>query len=227
MNVLVVAAHPDDEVLGCGGTVLRHVAAGDSVSVILVAQGVTSRSFQTDPAALSDVASLREASFAAAGLLGTSVPVHLNFADNRLDEIALLDVVQRLECEIRRIQPQIIYTHYRGDLNIDHRVVYEAVLTAARPIPGCPVKAIYCFETPSSTEWGVESFHPQRYIDITNQLDRKLQALNFYASEMRKFPHPRSMALVEALARVRGASCGLAAAEAFEVVREVCFDSNI
>lgn len=217
MKVLVVAAHPDDEVLGVGGTVIRHVQAGDSVAAVIVGEGATSRG----PDGAVSVKALRQCAVAAASKLGCEPPTLLGFPDNRLDEVGLLDIVKSLEYEIQRVNPEIIYTHYRGDLNIDHRIVHDAVLTAARPIPGCSVKSIYCFETPSSTEWGLATFSPKRYVDITSELDRKLRALDLYDSEMRMFPHPRSLEAVEALARVRGAASGLVAAEAFEVVREV------
>lgn len=222
MKVLVVAAHPDDEILGLGGTTAKHVRAGDSVSVVIVATGATSRAGATETESEAEVLALRACAAAAARVLGTDAPVFLGLPDNRLDSIALLDLVQALESECRRVDPEIIYTHHHADLNIDHRLVHQAVMTAARPLPGSRLIATYCFETPSSTEWGDQVFRPQRFVDIAETLDQKLRALRCYASEMRAFPHPRSEVSIEALARVRGAESGLAAAEAFEVRREIC-----
>lgn len=224
MIVMVIAAHPDDEVLGAGGTIARHVASGDSVSVVIVAEGATSRGVRTEERNRDETAALRGASAAAARELGIHPPVHFGLPDNRLDELALLDIVQLLEREIDRVRPEVIYTHHHGDLNIDHRIVHGAVLTAARPVPGCPVRAVYCFETPSSTEWGQGMFRPQRFVDISAWLEAKRRALECYVAEMRAFPHARSIESVEALARVRGVTCGLPAAEAFEVAREICCD---
>jgi LmbE family N-acetylglucosaminyl deacetylase len=145
-------------------------------------------------------------------------------ADNRLDSVDLLDIVKLVEDHVSACRPDIVYTHHGGDLNIDHRRVHEAVLTACRPLPGMGSRAVYAFETPSSTEWADETlpvFRPTRFVDISDTLDTKLAALDAYESEMRAFPHPRSIESVTALARWRGACAGVAAAEAFVVVHEV------
>ncbi len=214
MKVMVVAAHPDDEVLGVGGTVLRHARKGDSVDLIIVGEGAASRG-GGDQAAIDN---LRECARKAASMLGANPPVMLGFPDNRLDSVDFLDVVQAVESQIERLRPDLIYTHHRGDLNIDHRIVHEAVRTAARPLPGCSVRAIYAFETVSSSEWGAVPFLPAYFVDISASLSFKLGALAAYESEMRPFPHARSLSAVEALAKVRGASACMEAAEAFEVV---------
>ena len=221
MNVLVIAAHPDDEVLGCGGVVARHAAAGDKVETVIVAEGATSRA----QAGGATPETLRAAAAKAAGILGGARPRFLGLRDNRLDSVDLLDIVQALEAVIAEVAPEIVYTHHGGDLNIDHRIVCEAALTACRPVPGAPVKRFYCFETPSSTEWAAPSigpsFRPQRYVGIAKTWDAKRAALECYQTEMCDFPHARSIEAVEALARSRGAQAGLAAAEAFEVIREL------
>lgn len=221
MNVLVIAAHPDDEVLGCGGTVARHAAAGDRVETVIVAEGATSRGGKGD----ATPKSLRAAASKAAEVLGSARPRFLGLPDNRLDSVDLLDIVRALEAVIAEVAPEIVYTHHGGDLNIDHRMVCEAALTACRPVPGAPVKRFYCFETPSSTEWAAPSlgpaFRPQRFVAIGETWDTKRAALECYPTEMRDFPHARSIEAVEALARLRGAQAGLAAAEAFEVIREL------
>jgi len=225
-TVLIIAAHPDDEALGCGGTIARHADAGDRVHVVFLAEGVTARQDVPDLNALADALRRREDGAAAvARILGAESPVFHRLPDNRLDGLPLIDLAKLVEREIARIGPDIIYTHHGGDLNIDHRLTHQAVLTACRPLPGARVRAIYTFEVPSSTEWGGAAtgggFTPTRFVDIAGQLQRKLDALACYGDEMRPFPHPRSREAIEALARSRGAASGLAAAEAFMVVREI------
>jgi LmbE family N-acetylglucosaminyl deacetylase len=225
-TVLVVAAHPDDEILGCGATVHQHVEAGDVVNVIIACEGATSRHDGPQPntkKARTEVARLREAANAAAKVLGTEKPRFFGLPDNRLDEMALLDVVRLVEREVSDLKPTIVYTHHGRDLNVDHRKVNQAVLTACRPLPGFPVREIYAFETLSSTEWGLgPPFTPTRFMPVTEQsLAAKVAALNCYQTEMRAFPHSRSYEAVRSLATVRGAQAGLHAAEAFEVLRQV------
>ena len=223
-TVLVVAAHPDDEVLGCGGTLARHAAKGDVVNILILAEGATSRA--EAPGAGKEagtIAALREAAAKAAKILGAQPPRFAGLPDNKMDSLPLLEVVKEVEKIIAETRPSIVYTHHHGDLNIDHRITHQAALTACRPLPGAPVKALYGFETLSSTEWaGPEAqnaFCPQHFCDISQQLAAKLEALRCYNLEMRPFPHPRSFEAVEALARLRGASAGLTAAEAFETIR--------
>ena len=222
--ILIVAAHPDDEALGCGATAARHAAEGGTVETVFVAEGVGARLIgPTGPSPDDDIAIRRRQAGEAAGILGTRPPRFLGLPDNRLDSLDLLDVVQRLEAVIADVAPAVIYTHHGGDLNIDHRVVHQAVLTACRPLPGTSVRTIYGFEVPSSTEWTADSgqaFRPTRFVDVARTLDHKLDALRCYKSEMRDFPHPRSIDNLRALAQVRGASAGMHAAEAFTVIRE-------
>lgn len=223
-SVLVVAAHPDDEILGCGGTLARHAQAGDDVHILIVAEGATSRDPGRDTGLRRDeLEALCSAARQAAVAIGARPPRLLGFPDNRLDTLPLLDVIKGIESVVAAATPEIVYTHHAGDLNVDHRIVHQATVTACRPLPGASVKAIYGFETLSSTEWqsGGPHFVPQRWVDIEASLDRKLTALRAYESEMRPFPHARSMEAIEALARLRGSSAGLAAAECFMVVREI------
>lgn len=223
-RVLVVAAHPDDELLGCGATVARHAAGGDVVDTLILAQGVTSRGAHGDEAH-RELQELRTAARRAAEVVGANPPHFGELPDNRLDTVALLDVVQIIEEVIADTRPTVIYTHHGGDLNIDHRVAHAAVLTACRPLPGRAVRAVYAFETPSSTEWGAsdqdEPFRPDRFHDVSAHLETKLRALACYESEMRGWPHARSHEAVEALAKHRGATVGLEAAEAFRVLRQL------
>ncbi len=224
--VLIVAAHPDDEILGCGGIAARHAAAGDRVAALILAEGATARRPRRDGASDStEIEALRDAARAAAKILGTEPPQFAGLPDNRMDSLALLDIVKRVEETVERLAPGLVYTHHGGDLNVDHRLTHQAVVTACRPLPDAPVRAIYTFETASSTEWGTAGtdagFRPTRFVDIGDFLDSKLRALDCYEAEIRPFPHARSREAVEVRARVRGAEAGLAAAEAFEIVREI------
>jgi LmbE family N-acetylglucosaminyl deacetylase len=216
-NILVVAAHPDDEVLGCGGTIARHVADGDVVTVVFMSDGVTSR----DGSNKDDLVLRRRACAAAQTILGIRECITLDYPDNRLDAFPILEIVQKLEPVIERIAPEIVYTHFAGDLNVDHRVTNQVVLTACRPLPGATVREIYAFEVVSSTEWNpsAEQFAPQVFIDISDQLGKKLDALDAYGMEVRPSPHSRSREHVHSLAAHRGLGIGVAYAESFVALR--------
>lgn len=222
MSILVVASHPDDEALGCGGAMRRHADSGDEVGVLFLCDGVSARAPEQRSRA---AAARREAACIAAEILGASEPRFLDFPDNRLDTVPLLDVVQAIETILAEVRPTVVYTHHSGDLNIDHRRTARAVMTACRPQGELMVRSIYGFEVPSSTEWAPpraeEAFLPQHFVDIAGRLEAKLAALAAYGDEMRPFPHPRSGQAVTALAKWRGASAGLEAAEAFIVLRQI------
>ncbi len=226
--VLACVAHPDDEILGCGGTLARHAAAGDQVAICIVADGVRSRS--ENPRQEQEVRERRDASFIAARIIGATSVKFLDFEDQRLDSRPILDITQAIERVIAEIGPDVIYTHHDSDLNRDHCAVAEAVITATRPVPGQKTRAIFGFEVLSSTEWAfgaaARSFAPSRYVEISTWLDAKVAALEAYAYEMRSFPHARSIKAVRALAQYRGANVGVSAAEAFSVYREVFREGN-
>lgn len=217
-RVLVIAAHPDDEVLGCGGTIARHINSGEGVHIVFVADGVSSRNNPPQT-----VAERRNCAVQAAKALGAGQPSFLDFPDNRLDTVDLLDIVQAIERVVSDVDPQLVYTHHGGDLNIDHRVVHQAVVTALRPTPGRHFKGILAFEVLSSTEWASDAighgFRPDRFIDVSATIERKMNALCCYGTEMRPFPHSRSQETVRALATLRGTSVGLVAAEAFSTLK--------
>ena len=219
-SILVVAAHPDDEVLGCGGTIAAHAARGDDVHVAILAQGLTSRG----EAGKADFDRLHAAAAEATRILGARSLTLCEFPDNRLDTVALLDLVKVVEGLVERHRPDTVYTHFAGDLNVDHRRTYEAVITACRPLPGHCVDQVLCYEVPSSTEWvpaaSALPFVPNWFNGIESTLEKKLAALNAYAAEMRPYPHPRSIEAVRHLAAWRGASVGLCAAEAFVLARQ-------
>jgi LmbE family N-acetylglucosaminyl deacetylase len=225
MNILIIAAHPDDEVLGCGGTIGRLSQEGHDVHIAILGEGITSRFVKREPADQSFVKTLHERSMEAAQFLGAKDVTLLNLPDNRFDTVPLLDIVKLIEEVIDRIAPELVYTQHGGDLNIDHQKVYRATLTATRPVSGSPVQRIYAYEVPSSTEWAFQSFtplfKPNSFVDIGNTLEAKIEALKLYDSEIRDFPHPRSPEALRASARRWGSVVGLDAAEAFEVVREI------
>ena len=213
-KVLVVAAHPDDEVLGCGATIAKHTQDKDKVRVIFLSDGFTSRNRSSD----------RESSAEnALEVLGCGRPIFLNFPDNRLDTVPLLEVVKELEKSIDEFQPNIVYTHHFGDLNIDHQLTHRAVMTACRPQPNFCVKEIYSFEVLSSTYWQSismgNSFNPNYFVDISKFMSKKVEAIQCYDLEMRQYPHARSIEMVKNLAKYRGGLAGLLAAEAFCVER--------
>lgn len=220
--VLVVAAHPDDEVLGCGGTIARLAEEGRRVHVLLMADGETSRGAH---AAASRIDRRNAAAEASAAILGVSSLEILGMPDNRLDSVDLLDIVQKVESAILRHRAAMVFTHHSGDVNIDHRVVHDAVIAATRPQPGCSVRELLFFEVASSSEWRPPSsaapFVPNWFVDVSSTLARKMRALEAYAAELRGYPHPRSLRAVEALASWRGATVGVAAAEAFILGRRI------
>ncbi|MCQ8180228.1 PIG-L family deacetylase [Methylomonas sp. SURF-1] len=224
--VSVIAAHPDDEILGCGGTIAGHIAKGDQVHVLILAEGITSRDGMADRGKCqSDLSELAKAAHNANDILGVTSLTLNNLPDNRMDSLDRLDVVKIVEAFVQANASTIVYTHHAGDVNIDHRRIHEAVVTACRPIPGQRVSTLLFFEVASSTEWqppvSAPVFAPNWFVDISAYLPLKLKALNAYASEMRPWPHARSVTALEHLARWRGATIGVAAAEAFILGRYI------
>ena len=225
-RILVIAAHPDDEVLGCGGTIARHADAGDQVHIVIMAEGATSRQLQRDrEEASEELSALQEAAKTAGTILGAAGVELLDLPDNRLDSLERLDLIKQIENRIGCYQPEVIYVHHAGDVNVDHRRLHEAVTTACRPTPGQRVRRILSYEVASSSEWqppgSGPAFTPNLFVDISGQWDRKREALLTYASEMRAWPHARSLEALEHLARWRGAQVGVEAAEAFFLLRQV------
>jgi len=223
-TALVVAAHPDDEVLGCGGTMARMASEGWAVHILILAEGATSRDPARDAAGRSDeLSELKHCAREAADAVGAASLALADFPDNRMDSVDLLDVVKRIEEDIARHRPSRILTHCAHDVNIDHRVAHDAVIAAARSKPGGCVRELLFFEILSSTEWRPPSslppFAPTYYCDISEHIAAKLAALAAYGPELLDFPHPRSLRAVEHLAGYRGCTVGVAAAEAFEVGR--------
>jgi N-acetylglucosamine malate deacetylase 1 len=221
-KVLVVAAHPDDEVLGCGGSIAKHIKQKDSVHVAILAEGITSRNNNQENQQLTE---LKDSAQKAHAILGTTSLYLHNFPDNKMDSLPRLEVIKKVEELIKKHNPEIVYTHHSGDVNIDHRILHEAVITACRPTPENNVKQILFFEIASSTEWqtpySAPAFIPNWFTDISETLNLKLKALKEYNSEMREFPHARSIKAIEHLAAWRGATIGVHAAEAFMLGRKI------
>jgi LmbE family N-acetylglucosaminyl deacetylase len=224
-KILAIAAHPDDEVLGCGGTLARLAGEGQEVYIAILGEGITSRYRERAAADRSLLDTLHAKSRQAAKLLGARDLFLYGLPDNRFDSVPLLDVVKIIEDLVRRLQPHTIFTHHPGDLNIDHVVLHRAVLTATRPIVGQPVREIYAFEVASSTEWSFSQFdpvfRPSLFMDIADTLQTKIDAMQLYESEARPFPHPRAPEALRAIAHRWGSAVGLKAAEPFSVVRMI------
>ena len=221
-SVAVIVAHPDDEVLGFGGAMAAHAGRGDRVHVLILATGLASRA-PGSAIETSELSALRQNALDAAEIIGAAGIEFADFPDTQMDSVPLLDVVLRIEKFLADVVPSVVYTHHAGDLNIDHSVVARAVLTACRPLPESKIVEILAGEVNSSTEWGAapDQMAATEFIDIGGILERKLKALECYKSELRDWPHPRSLKAVEALARWRGAQVGLDAAEAFTLIRRI------
>jgi N-acetylglucosamine malate deacetylase 1 len=222
MTVVVFAAHPDDETLGCGATVAK-LAAKEEVHVVVLGDGITAReAFQDDRAAVETL--YRDAEEAAKVLDVASVSFE-RLPDLRFDTLPLLDIVWRVERVIQRLRPTTVYTHHLGDLNRDHQITARAVLTATRPVGDCPVHDVYAFEVPSSTEWTfgalAPAFRPTVFVDVTDTIETKVRAMGCYRSEAREFPHPRSPEALRSIARRWGSVVGRGYVEAFELVRSI------
>lgn len=219
-KMFVIAAHPDDEILGCGGTIAKAVAAGVDVSVLLLGEGPTSRqgsSVDSERTHATDSAQI------AAQKLGVTNIYYGALPDNKFDTVPLLDVIKIIEKHADEVQPDLVITHHYGDLNVDHSITHRAVMTAFRPLPETKQVTVLGFEVLSSTEYATPNampmFVPNIYVNISKFLSEKVRALEAYQSEMRAFPHPRSFEAVEHLARLRGAHSGCHAAEAFVLYR--------
>jgi len=218
-SILIIVAHTDDEALGCSGTIAKHVAKGDAVHLLFMTDGVASR-----VGSKNNAEERLTAAQDAAQILGVSSFTSLNFPDNKMDSISLLDVVKKIEDKISQLQPEVIYTHHIGDLNIDHQITHKAVMTACRPQPGFCVKEIYAFEVLSSTEWqtpGYLPFLPNEYVDISGQIEIKRMVLETYSDEIRQPPHSRSIDNLIRLNSLRGSSIGVDYAEAFMLLRKI------
>lgn len=224
-NALVIAAHPDDEVLGAGAAVRRFISEGAAANAIILGEGLTSRKGKPADTAQSEIEDLHHCTRNAAKMIGYTQVEFFNFPDNRFDSVDLLEIIKVVAACVEKYRPDTIFTQHYGDLNIDHARTFQAVLTACRPVQDCCVQEIYCFETPSSTEWnfqyGGASFKPNFFVDVSDTIEQKLEAMSCYTTETAPFPHPRSSEALRAIARRWGSVAGCAYAEAFELIRSV------
>ena len=217
-KILVIAAHPDDEILGCGGTILK-LKKNNRFKIIFLTNGVSARSINQNKISIRKKECEKLFKY-----LKIEKPTFFDFPDNQLDGVPLLKIVKKIEKVIKSFNPEIVFTHYENCLNIDHQITYKATITACRPIRNIPVKKILSFEVLSSTEWGVfkkKTFQPNYYFQIDKEFKNKIKAMKFYKSELKKYPHSRSLKAIEALAKFRGISSGFKYAEGFVLVREL------
>lgn len=219
MSVLVIAAHPDDEILGCGGVMARHLAQGEAVHVLIVTRGIP------DLFPPEQVEKVRAEMKEALAVIGVTSVKALDFPAPELDIVARRQLAGAIDQVIRELRATTVYIPHYGDIHADHEAVYQAALVASRPINNCPVRRLLCYETLSETEWaspfGHHTFIPTVFIDVADYLDVKLEAMRHYGSQLKESPHPRSLRSIQALAELRGGTVGLAAAEAFALVREI------
>lgn len=222
--MLVFAAHPDDELLGLGGTIRRLVNEGVTARAVIMAEGLTSRADKRSDANLTELKGLQADAKNAAVIVGYKSIDFCGLPDNRMDGTELLDIIRIVSKYVEIYQPDTIFTHHHGDLNIDHKITCEAVLTACRPVNGNKVKKIYAFETPSSTEWNYtygDPFQPNVFFDVTDTLEAKVEGMACYRTESTVYPHPRSPEALRALGRYRGSNVGFEMAEGFVLLREL------
>lgn len=218
-KILIVASHPDDEILGCGGTLVK-LKSENQINVIFMTNGVSSRGKNKK----EEIQQRKNSCLNLFRYLSLPEPIFFNFPDNQMDSVPLLKIIKKIEQKIRILKPTTIFTHYSNCLNIDHKITFDAVITACRPINKLSVRKILSFEIPSSTDWALykdKNFQPNYFIDISKQINEKIKLIKFYKKELRNYPHSRSVRGIKSLASVRGISCGVKFAESFYLNRLV------
>ena len=222
-KVLIIAAHPDDDAFGCGGTIKKLANQKNKIYAIYFTDGVSARINKKD--LKKKINDRKKNSEKASKILGIKRCIYHSFPDNQLDKIPLLEIIQKIEEQIKKIKPDLILTHFENDLNIDHQIINRAVVTATRPKPNFRLKKILMFETLSSTEWKfsnkTKNFNPNYFVDISKTINQKIKSVKCYKNEIFNWPHPRSEKGVKTLAMFRGQSVGLKFAEAFQLLRNV------
>lgn len=219
MKILVIAPHPDDEVLGCGGTIAIHSKKGDDVYLCIATKAYA-------PDWSKEFIKNRKREVASANkILGIKKSYFLNFPTVKLDTIPQKELNDSISKVVNKVKPQMVFVSHKGDLNKDHRLVFEATLVAVRPVADHRVEKLLSYETLSETEWGLPSeiFIPNVFVDISDTIEAKIEAMKAYESEIRPYPSPRSLEMIEILAKKRGAEAGIRFAEAFMLIREVTY----
>ncbi|EKD90134.1 MAG: LmbE family protein [uncultured bacterium] len=214
-KILVIAPHPDDEVLGCGGIIKKYSQNGDEVFLAVLTKPYEpdwTKDYIKDKLIQTKKSNMT---------LGIKKTYSLGFPTVKLDTIPQKKINDELHQVVAEVKPQIVFIPFYGDLNKDHRITCESSLVATRPLTGSAIKKILCYEILSETEWGIEPFKPNVYVDISDNFIIKKKAMEEYKSELKKFPHPRSLEALEALAKKRGSEAGLTYAEAFMLIREI------
>lgn len=224
-RVLVISAHPDDEVLGMGGTIAKYTARGDEVAVLIVTDGSTSQ-YRDDPNLEMIINNKKNETNDCANILGVSNVFYGGLPDMKLDNIPHIDINKVIEDVIDEFQPEFVFTHFYGDINKDHRMVYESTLVACRPTFDQYVKKIFSYSVPSSTEWNIQLtqsvFLPNWYEDISGiYAEKKYSAMQCYKTELREYPHPRSIQYLRENDLVVGHKVGVSSAESFMLLRSV------
>jgi LmbE family N-acetylglucosaminyl deacetylase len=220
MKVLVIVAHPDDEVLGCGGTIAKHSLEGDDVDLVVVCESVSARY------GIGKLKVMEKSAKKSSKILGIKNVYFLNFPNIKSNTIPIRKLTEKLDTFLKEKKPNIVYVHHGGDMNIDHRVVFNATMLALRSFrERHHIKEVLCFETPSSTEWAPSyleyHFMPNVFIDISQTIDKKMKAMQAYKSEIRDYPHPRSLEVLRLKAKIWGIKTAVREVEAFELVREI------
>ena len=224
-RILIVCAHPDDEILGCGGTLMKHSKKKDEINILFVFEGSSARyQNKKNKNLLKDIAKREKSAIRVSKILKAKSISFLRYPNLTLNFSSLLEVTKDIEKKIIKIKPDIIYTHTNKDLNLDHRLCHQSVITAVRPSNNLFINKILAFEIPSSTEWALGTFgnfNPNYFVNISNFFKNKMELLKIYHYELRPFPHPRSKESIEAQARLSGTQCGFRNSERFEVIREL------
>jgi LmbE family N-acetylglucosaminyl deacetylase len=216
-NTLIIAPHPDDEVLGCGGTIKRLSSGGTRVYVLIATRG--NKGMYSEESILNT----RNDARSAHNILGVTETRFLDFPAPDLDMISIAEISGAISKVIKELDISTVYLPHHGDIHHDHRVVFQSGLVAARPLKGNPVKRIFAYETLSETEWAApfcnNSFIPTFFVNITDHLSAKIEAMRCFKTQLREFPNPRSLKAIEALANLRGSTMGVNYAEAFMTIR--------
>ena len=238
MKVLVIVAHPDDEVLGMGGTLRKLSVKNHDIKVVFLATGIAARrsdkfrnetKYEINKTLIKkmeeQIKKLRLDAKRALKILGIKNIEFFDFPDNEMDMVSNLEITKTIENIIKKFKPDVIYTHTKNDINVDHRAIFNATITATRPNTRANVKKVICFEVPSSSEWNFgDTFSPNIFVDIKRELSYKKKAIQAYKTELKKFPHPRSANSLDIIAKRWGTVSGFEASEAFELIREL--DNN-